>query len=511
MIAMNYAKKVLCGIAVLWVEMVIPQWSAVAQAESVVNPHWTGRHCAECHEEGRPPALRFGGDIHWICVRCHDRRTAQTFEPHPVNVPVPTDMQQRMPREWPLQNGTLTCSTCHDVMLQMYGNVAARIANPDFLRIRSQKQQRDVCFFCHDPNALKKHNPHTQVNADGSVDQQTCVVCHLSYPDPETVRNPAEAHLASESPLLCTGCHAAQQQNHPARIDHLVKPSAEIALALAKASGTFPLINGRVHCATCHNPHDKALLKNQQSAKAPYFLRAETPAHLCTACHAGMDATEQIAGGFEKNLLKRPSQSIIYHRPWKENKCKACHAVSREVREKPLAVYLCLKQGCHDATLVDKAFVHESSVLANCSFCHENHGSGYEKLLRTNQERICSTCHPLLYDPDTKRAAGHEALRSVHKKLMAYSLTAALEPGNECFFCHAPEHKARISALATGACADCHITVKNILREAAVEPAAAHDRFLSQRCTDCHDPHAGPYEYQLKEPRAAYGLKKNEK
>ena len=492
----------------VWAGLLITVGSTGVQAESVVNPHWTGKYCAECHEGGTPPALRFGGDIQRVCVRCHDRRTAATFEPHPIGVVVSEQMKQRMPRTWPLQHGTLTCSTCHDIVLQMYCDVAGRITNPDFLRIASQKQRKEFCFFCHDPNALQKYNPHTQVRADGSIDRQTCSVCHLSYPEPETVHSPAEAHLVSKSPLLCTGCHAPQQQPHPGRVNHLVRPSAEIESALATSANALPLINGTIHCATCHNPHDTALFKNQRIGKAPLFLRADTPAHLCTTCHTGMDVAQQPAEGREKNILKRPSQSIVYHQPWRENKCKACHTIQRDRREKPEALSLCLRQGCHDTMLSGKAYFHEPSVLANCFFCHENHGSEYEKLLRTTQQRICYTCHPLLRDPPQKRIAEHPKLPSVHKKFMAYSIAAALEPGNECFFCHASEHKARINTLPPGVCADCHITVKNILRQAALEPPPVHDRFLQKCCTDCHDPHGGPYRYQLKEPASTYDKEK---
>jgi len=44
--------------------------------QEIVNPHWTGRHCAECHLEKDPrvggAARRFNGDTIALCNRCHE-------------------------------------------------------------------------------------------------------------------------------------------------------------------------------------------------------------------------------------------------------------------------------------------------------------------------------------------------------------------------------------------------------------------------------------------------------
>jgi predicted CXXCH cytochrome family protein len=473
-------------------------------AAETVNPHWTGKHCAECHEDGSQPALRFGGDIHRICVRCHDRKTAATFEPHPVQVSMPDAMRQRMSRQWPLQEGRISCRTCHDMLPQMYENIAVQIANPDFLRVGSQKQRDEFCFFCHDKKTLQKENPHKQLNPDGSINRNTCLVCHRADPDPENTAGSPDPLLISESPLLCGGCHAQQQQNHPARADHLVKPPAAMQPLLEKAGRDLPLVNGTIHCATCHNPHEPGVLKNRTAADARHFLRTGSPARLCITCHEGMDRASPAAGTFGRDILKTAPQPMVYHTPWAQNKCKACHAVSRELSEKPEALSLCLRQGCHDTKMLKKPFLHEPSVLVNCYFCHENHGSEYGRLLRTNQERICYTCHPLLRSPEQETAGALQEKKEAHAQFMAYMAGTGLEPGNECFYCHNPGHRARISTLATGSCADCHITVRNILQQAAAGPLTVHDRFTEKRCSECHDPHAGPYQYQLKKPVETY-------
>ncbi len=60
-------------------------WTA-ARAEPMVNPHWTGMHCGECHQNNAPPALLSGGDINALCNRCHGPGSEARFEVHQVNI-----------------------------------------------------------------------------------------------------------------------------------------------------------------------------------------------------------------------------------------------------------------------------------------------------------------------------------------------------------------------------------------------------------------------------------------
>ena len=57
--------------------------------EEMVNPHWTGKDCIECHVEeyprGKNAPLKFGGDSVKLCNRCHETEFART-DIHPVGV-----------------------------------------------------------------------------------------------------------------------------------------------------------------------------------------------------------------------------------------------------------------------------------------------------------------------------------------------------------------------------------------------------------------------------------------
>jgi len=413
-------------------------------------------------------------------------------------------MKSRIPLGWPIEKGAVTCRTCHDITVQMYENAVQQKFNKNFLR--QQPVGMPFCFTCHDKEKLRQENPHRQFDEMGVLNKAACLNCHIEVPDPARAVSTADAPLKADGDLLCIGCHGRQQKGHPARSDHLVKLSAAMRQVLSVGTALL-LRDGSIHCTTCHNPHDKGVLKrNDVSAGAgeKNFLRLPGGYELCVACHNNLKISDRgVKPPPESNIYKAPAEVLSPHKPWAQNRCKACHAVTLEHREKPQPSSLCFRQGCHDMKIVNKPYDHELSVLRNCYFCHENHASEYTMLLRSNEERICYTCHPLLRDKKNSHAELSNAA-GVHKSLTDYVQGLPIGAGNECNFCHSPNHKARISTIATGMCADCHISTRRILTQSAGTTINAHDGYIRKKCSACHDPHAGPYQYQLKEPVENY-------
>ena len=475
---------------------------SLCEAGEIINPHWTGKHCAECHEAGKPPELRAGGDVNALCNRCHGPGSEAGSEVHLVNIAVPDSIKNRIPQGWPLYKGKISCLTCHDVKAQMYVDIVQQKFNKNFLRLL-QTPDRPFCFTCHDKDKFHKLNPHKQASADRDV----CLNCHQIAPDPSQAQSGADAPLKADSDTICAGCHAQQLKSHPARSDHLVQPSDRVKESLRISGALLEISGDSIHCVTCHNPHDKGVVKRKKAepgAGEPFLLRLNGGYELCSACH---DAFTLERRGLTLppigNVLKAPPEMLAPHKPWAQNKCKACHAVTVAQRDKPQPVQLCFRQGCHKIEMTDRQYVHEISVLKNCYFCHENHASEYKKLLRSNEERICYTCHPLLRDNNGKRAEVRDA-RALHAVFTDYVRGLQIGVGNECNFCHSPSHKAQISKLPTGQCADCHLTVRNELVKAASGMVNLHDGFNEKICSACHDPHASAYKYQLKKPVESY-------
>jgi hypothetical protein len=147
-------------------------------------------------------------------------------------------------------------------------------------------------------------NPHQQITDEGEILWEACMSCHVAVPDIETVRSIKEASLVSpEDPdLTCRQCHTVKP--HPASEgisatmsqmpapDHLVEPSDEkllnIRLSKKEVSIILPLHpeSGRVICVTCHNPHERGLLRGRADTGGDGFARLRTPGlDICQYCH----------------------------------------------------------------------------------------------------------------------------------------------------------------------------------------------------------------------------------
>jgi predicted CXXCH cytochrome family protein len=384
------------------------------------------------------------------------------------------------------------------------------VFNINFLRPH-QPANDPICYTCHERSRFQQPNPHKlMISQDGVINKEACMQCHQELPETESAAEPKDAPLKQDSDLLCIGCHERQKSRHPARADHLVQLPAGMKQALqanSHAGAALNISDDSIHCVTCHNPHARGVIKkgvDAMGAGEASLLRLPGGSDLCIACHAEFKECLAVPKlPVERNILKTPPDVLSPHKPWAENKCKACHTITLEQREKPQAIGLCFRQGCHETKVVGNPVVHDRSVLKNCYFCHESHSSEYTKLLRTNEERLCHTCHPLLREKGAEPVELAEP-RPLHNAFVQYQRSIGMEPGNECNFCHSARHKDRISSIATGMCADCHIMAQKALLRATAPDFNRHNIYKEKKCSACHDPHAGPHTYQLKQPVESY-------
>ena len=269
------------------------QYMELAALSRSIKPHWKNMMCISCHQ-GTPskgnPLLLGNGDINELCNRCHKSQFARA-DIHPVGV-IPSK-HVKIPEDMPLQNGKITCETCHQSSLQESAKALVSVGktNPKFLR-RSGLSRNEFCFLCHLEETYRRLNPHLQIDEHGHIKKETCLLCHASLPDIYLFGVKNVIFLVDDPNEYCVGCHPGFSEAHPAGGRHLVTPSEKIMKALNTSVNRIgvelPLYKGKIVCATCHNPHDEGVIKYPASAEGSQRknkLRLKPGIIQCTGCH----------------------------------------------------------------------------------------------------------------------------------------------------------------------------------------------------------------------------------
>lgn len=486
--------------------------------EEIINPHFTGKDCDVCHEETPKPGqkdlqLKFGGNDIAMCDSCHQTEHAKG-DLHPVNItPVPGE-SFHIPEELPLYQEKITCRTCHFVYYQCKKDPTLQFENVNFLRGAPYDKTLDLCFRCHNIDVYKKSNPHEQVDQDGTILNETCLYCHQSLPDPDTVSDIEGVTFKTETSTFCVACHAEEEFFHPAYANHMVLPSEEIKANIDFSVEIFevilPLFKKEIFCGTCHNPHDKNIIKRKEADKGSeteHRLRLEGSFDLCIACH------KKKEGLFNKELTIEIADDQLdiklngegppsYHKAFLEKKCRACHTVTRKSPERPIVYKMCFLSECHDASLIKETFKHSEALHGECLLCHNQHGSQYGAHIVNDQQKLCKTCHPLLIGNKEEQKVGDEEDLHDYYTLLFRHLVADREIS--CSFCHGEDHRDRMEEHGITSCYQCHNYVKNLIRGKKGKPENIHESFLRKKCSSCHNPHSSPYQHLLKEEPASY-------
>jgi hypothetical protein len=204
---------------------------------------------AECGGKG------YKGKDDKFCLQCHTEGCPII---HPTDVEVQETECIKVPPEFPLNRGRLTCTTCHDM----------ESLNENFLRgVKHLKRRFDFCFKCHNEECYKKFNPHETIeNKELAWEEKkkACIYCH-------GVGARLEAYNA------CVGCHT--KTPHVGAPEHLfaerekveeltkgkegivdIKSISELnpkidERELLKRKPKLILVDGKIECITCHNPH----------------------------------------------------------------------------------------------------------------------------------------------------------------------------------------------------------------------------------------------------------------
>jgi predicted CXXCH cytochrome family protein len=210
------------------------EYLAAVRDTIAISPHYRKRAlCESCHNADRK-TLRSADPVA-LCNRCHG--TGEIVgDAHPLRK-VPAAITP--PGNWPLQQGALTCLTCH------FAGHQEHAGGWKFLRGGAYADRNDFCQNCHKPESLKGRNPHLDINAGNG-----CEFCHVGRPVPGRDTIETVTFIADPN-ILCLRCHSTP--SHPANFEHTIVVSPERAASIPRELPVYR--KGKIVCATCHNPH----------------------------------------------------------------------------------------------------------------------------------------------------------------------------------------------------------------------------------------------------------------
>lgn len=274
-------------------------------AQKTPNPHWRKDGCYACHRDGQTTSREslISHDINMGCVDCHRPEENHAII-HPVALKPTTNMKNNMSPSFLKSldsRGRTTCISCHDTLIQCdIKQHIYRRYNTTFLRGGRYRSRTGICYQCHDKNNYQRLNAHDQIDDDGQLTEQRCLICHSKVPQQDANGKSRDAGLRIEvnRKEICLNCH--KWRPHPGgdmsifskgTPEHLVKPPADIQRHIDDVNANSEIIlplepgTGEVYCATCHNPHERGVIKNIRRAKGADEKNRLRMQKICTNCH----------------------------------------------------------------------------------------------------------------------------------------------------------------------------------------------------------------------------------
>ncbi len=478
-----------------------------------------------------------------LCETCHtikpdiaEKSKMRKFS-HPVDIPLPEGAD--LPERWGngeipylSEDGLINCRTCHSPH-----NAASNT------HLLTQKNEKEItCLICHvskKPITGSKHDMDTMAPDEKNVDGKTvsvggvCSACHFMHKGtaPKMWARPVSGEGDTMS-QLCYSCHAKDKVGEKKTTGEFTHP-VDVYPANNTAGNGLPLFdndlkkdgNGKVTCASCHNPHqwdpvspDARAAKTAEGDATNSFLRKRGAplTDLCVSCHDDKKYVEKTT--HDMSMMSPKSKNIKGETVKTSGICGACHLVHNAKGEKLWArtkglgkdaiERLC--NGCHT-----RGSVAGEKLLGNIS-----HPLGVRSAIMTSYAGIlpfydangkktkdgfvtCSTCHDVhQWNPakHTKGAGIAEGDRFDSFLRIAYDDDASL-----CANCHnknspvkdtkhdlkktAPDEKNAIREQAQegAVCSSCHLVHKATgpkLWARAIEGKA--DDIISMLCQNCH-------------------------
>ncbi len=259
------------------------------------------------------------------CLSCHADRDSFKNSSHAKNMARMKGIEYEK-----------SCETCHGPG-SLHAAAAGDKSNPGYATIKSFKNSSsaDVNAAC-----LTCHQDQGRLHWAGGTHEKrgvTCLNCHSVH----NPKNEKKLLTSVDEKSVCFQCH----QDIKAEI---------------RRNSHMPILEGKMSCSDCHNPHGSATDK---------MLVADNVNQLCFKCHA------EKRGPF-----------LWTHSPVQEN-CLTCHVPHGSHNDKMLVAKLpmlcqrCHFNGGHNNAAYDAVNISRQenrSANKSCANCHSNiHGSNH--------------------------------------------------------------------------------------------------------------------------------------
>jgi len=276
--------------------------------EQIPDPHWRVDGCLACHKhipDKKGLHLRHK-NIDQTCNTCHSIVSNHDYI-HPSGVVLKKTMQKHMSAGFrkavKQSKGKVVCTTCHDLPMQCKSErQKERGLNPLFLRNGPYKARSSICYQCHDVSAYQRLNPHDQISDQGKLRKDRCSLCHQTLDKLKQAKSieDVDFNVKGDLSMMCTGCHPWRPHPGGSRLfarekklglNHLVKPPKEIRQKIETTIREQKIIlpldpnTGRVFCGTCHNPHEKKVIKTAAAARGADSKSRLRMKKICEGCH----------------------------------------------------------------------------------------------------------------------------------------------------------------------------------------------------------------------------------